>query len=174
MIVNMYDDFASGHSLNKELIFNNGFTIIELIVAIVIMTLILSVGIANFRGYSQKQAIVAVYRQLKGDLRNTQAEALAGKKPTGCNGVLAGYTFSLTSSQSYQITPSCSGGFTGTAKTVSIVAKYPDVTITLSPAGPIIFQNLGKGTKSAADYVFTITQAGTSVTLTVTPGGEVN
>lgn len=58
---------------------NYGFTLVELLVSLVVISILVGLGYANFRKYSQKQALWAAARQIEGDLRLTQSYALSGK-----------------------------------------------------------------------------------------------
>jgi prepilin-type N-terminal cleavage/methylation domain-containing protein len=97
-----------------------GFTLIELIVSIFIISVLVSLGYANFRRYAQKQALWAVARQIEGDLRLAQSYAMSGKDATSCSvgTYLYGYRLVKSNSSSYKIQSACrnpqDGSFTYT------------------------------------------------------------
>ncbi|MFZ5932783.1 MAG: GspH/FimT family pseudopilin [Patescibacteria group bacterium] len=154
----------------------NGYTFVELLVALTIVGLIFGIGYVNFRDFSRRQALAGQARSVKGDLRLAQENALAGNKPSAiaCNSpnTLDSYNFDVVSSGNYRIVASCSGG----TVIVKDVFLPSDVTISGS-LDPIIFKILGQGTNiaSGAAATITLTQAATGNTrvVTVSSGGEI-
>jgi len=86
-----------------------GFTLIEMIVAITLMMILLGVTISGYASYNSKQNIKQAALNLKSNLRTARTNAMSGKKPLECTveETLIGYEVSFTTS-SYTITPRCS------------------------------------------------------------------
>lgn len=153
-----------------------GYTFIEVLVGLVIITLIFAFGYAGFREFARRQTIISAVRSLKGELRLAQEQALAGKKPddVNCNApnTLQGYYFRVTSSTSYKIEALCSGG------TVDVKEKevISPLTISTPSPNPILFKVVGQGTNiPSGDATITITlpASGQSSDITVSSAGEI-
>jgi len=155
---------------------NSGYTFIEILVALTIVSLIFGIGYVSFRDFSRRQALQGVVRSIRGDLRLAQEEAISGQKPLDifCNSpnTLSGYYFDLITPNNYRLVAQCSGGNV-TSKDVTVAA---DISIAVSQ-DPIVFKVLGQGTNvpQATPAVITLTQAGTANTaiITITSTGEI-
>ncbi|KKW14527.1 MAG: hypothetical protein UY55_C0007G0003 [Candidatus Jorgensenbacteria bacterium GW2011_GWB1_50_10] len=154
----------------------SGYTFIEILVALTIVSLIFGIGYVSFRDFSRRQALQGVVRSIRGDLRLAQEEAISGQKPLDifCNSpnTLSGYYFDLITPNNYRLVAQCSGGNV-TSKDVTVAA---DISIAVSQ-DPIVFKVLGQGTNvpQATPAVITLTQAGTANTaiITITSTGEI-
>lgn len=153
----------------------NGYTLVELLIGITIVSIIFGVGLAGYRDFSRRQALTGVSKQLKGDLRLIQQLALTGQKPEGVScDTLNSYTFSRTSSSTYDLIANCKSS-TGVAsspifKTVDLGTS---VTFTSTNA-TIAFKVLGQGTDLSATNTITLTHtSGNQVVMTVGIGGDV-
>lgn len=156
-----------------------GYTLIEILVAITIASLLFGIGYVSFREFSRRQALAATSRSLKGDLRLTQELALSGKKPTsGCN-TLDGYNFRVSAPSSYTIgavcgVNNCSNNSNFCLKTVTLASG---VTINTPSVNPILFKVLAQGTNIGAgsSTTITLTQGGTGsvVNVMVSASGEI-
>jgi prepilin-type N-terminal cleavage/methylation domain-containing protein len=149
-----------------------GYTLIEIIVVIGIMALIFTFGYATYRDFSRRQALAAVVRSFKGDLRLAQEYAASGKKPEGCGGDLSGYRVSIWVDK-YSIKSVC-GGLVDIGKTD---ITFPD-GITVSSTNPsFTFKILGQGTDivGGSPLVITLTQVATEneAKITITNTGEI-
>jgi prepilin-type N-terminal cleavage/methylation domain-containing protein len=99
----------------------SGFTLIELLVVISVMVLIFGLGYANFRGFRRRQMVESAARQIRGDLRLAQEQALAGAKPATDCPTLNGYNFyPRLAERRYEIVPNCEGGFPAPIKSVEL------------------------------------------------------
>jgi len=122
-----------------------GYTLIELLVGIIILSILFSVGYASFRKYSRRQVLVSFTRKVKGDLSLAREMSISGEKPDNnfCNSpnTLSGYNFRVTPDESYVLEALCSGG------TVQIkeVDVQDDLSLVVSD-NPIFFKVLSKGT----------------------------
>lgn len=173
----------------------NGFTLIEILVSLTIISLLVGVGYAGFRDFSRSQALEAVTRELRGELRAAQSLASSGYKPsnpthvceynpsTMVDNYLRGYNISAFSS-SYVLFAICTGG-TFAVKRVYLPTDYtiwrdylPDDSIT-TQMDPQYFmlKALSQGTNlpTNASVRFTITNTKTGATsiVTVTSSGEI-
>jgi prepilin-type N-terminal cleavage/methylation domain-containing protein len=145
-----------------------GFTFIELLIAVVIMALILGVGFANYRGFQQRQQLIAAARAFKSDLIYARQQALSGTKPAGCV-VLDWYRVKRADldSYSYEIHAFCDAG------AANVTVKTVTTEVQLS-AFNVDFKVLGRGTNLSSDLTITLTDDTGTATVVVTPGGDVN
>lgn len=109
-----------------------GFTLIELIVVMSIISLIFGIGIVRYQDFNRTQTIKSANLNLKNNLRDIQAKASAGVKPaTGCT-TLLGYQVWWVDNSTYRARAYCSDGGGG--------GVGPNVFYTLPP-GIIFGQN---------------------------------
>lgn len=150
-----------------------GYTLIEVLIVVSILTIIFTVGFARYRDYERRQKVVTITRQVKGDLRLAQEEALSGRKPSGCTGVLNGYFFRRLNSSTYVIQANCTNA-TIEVKRVELILG---TTINFSSGDSILFKPIGSGTDipSGVDTLITVSFAPYSYTqvITITSGGEI-
>ena len=139
-----------------------GYTLIEILVALTILSVVFAVGFAGFRDYSRRQELETLTRQLRGDLAKAREDALAGIKSTSasCNGAntLLGQGFSVGSNLGiyfYRFFYHCSSA-TVLNRTVNVPSGY---SINWSPNVYFYFKSVGQGTSMTA---------GTSTTITIT------
>lgn len=155
----------NGFTLIKKLM-KKGFTLIEILTATSIMTLLFGIGMIRYNEFNQTQTLKQTALKLKNDLRMVQNKALAGEKPAlGCT-VLDGYKVTFTAT-TYQYQATCSPAALGPATTYSLPAS---VSFSSYPSS-IIFKVLGQGVNAAG----TICLAGFSkyYKLVVTVSGEI-
>ena len=152
---------------------NAAFTLVELLVVLSISGIIMGVGFAGFRQYSQRQVLFAAAREVRSDLRLLQAKAISGvKEPdiiTSCAGkFLDGYRFDIISTTQYRMSVLCSG-VVYNIKDKSIASGF---TITATPE-PILFKVLGQGTDIiGSSSIITLTQTATNKPITITVSAE--
>ena len=158
-----------------------GYTLIEILVVITIISILFLTGFASYREFSRRQELVSAVRQVQGDLRQAQENAIASKKPAGCGALdaLDGYRFVVIPANSYEIRWDC-GGSTGLDRSVTLPAgiTISGLSTPLTPPNAILFKTLGQGTNipgATGSTSFTLTQAnyGKSATITVTAAGEI-
>jgi prepilin-type N-terminal cleavage/methylation domain-containing protein len=166
------------HDMQKFSIsnFQNGYTLVEILVTLTIIALLFSFGYASFRDYSRRQALSNAVSMIQGDLRIAQGDAVTGQKPAGCSTTLAGYNFRVvaTSPAEYIIEAVCGA----TTTTVKDVTMDPGITLNTPSPNPLLFKVLDQGTTAgagASNWKLTFTQAGTNntATVTVTSGGDI-
>ena len=170
------------NSERKKLLVNGGFTIVELIVGIVIISLLMTLGTAGYRDFTRRQAVVVGKRQLVAELRELQADALAGRKPDMCTGNLSGYWFLLSNTggggatAEYRTWAECAGA-PGTRLDERVHTMNPGLSVAPPAENPIVFRTLTQGTDLAAvsvDIVISNSPASSnSQTITVFRNGEI-
>jgi prepilin-type N-terminal cleavage/methylation domain-containing protein len=155
-----------------------GFTLVELLVVVVSMTILFSLGYANYRDFARRQILAGAVRTTKADIRLTQEFAFASRKPSSCGDTdtMIGYIFQRVSASSYEIVASCSSGLFPSRR-VDLSDKYGGVVI--QPFSQILFKVLGQGTDitsgGSVDIVLELPTAGAGYTqtITVTSAGEI-
>lgn len=151
-----------------------GYTLIEILVGVSIISLIFSFGYISYRDFARRQSLLGNARSLKADLRLAQEQALSGKKPSSvaCSGegTLIGYDFYLDSATSYVIQANCTGGLVDD-KTVETSSE---ISLTAVP-NRFTFKVIGKGTSLSDSAIITLTQNVTENTqvIVVSPEGEI-
>lgn len=133
-------------SLRENLVFVRGFTIIELLVVMSVMSILFGLGFARYRDFQRRQYVVSAARQVVADLELTKELALSGHKPAGCT-ELNGFSFYRVGSGAvfYRIDASCTNGdvpYKGNT-------PMPGGTTLSDFPNPITFFTLAKGTNVA-------------------------
>ncbi len=154
-----------------------GYTLIEILVGLTIISLLFGFGYVSFRDFSRRQALNGSLKQIQGDLRLAQSSASAGQKPDDsfCNtpNILDSYNFKVYSANEYNIEVNCTGGIV-ISKEVTLPSE---ISISTPSPNPIQFKILGQGTNvpAGAGTIITLTQSGTNdqATVTITAGGEI-
>lgn len=151
-----------------------GFTLVEILVVLGIMSGIILIGIVSYRDFNRRQQLVETAKSLQQDLQLAQQKALSGEKmgcPSAATNILVGYavTFALSS---YSIVLDC---FTGSDPVIKTVPLPGDVTKT-SGSSSITFKVLGQGTTDVIDSSVTLTQGSTgkSAVISVTRTGSIS
>jgi len=153
-----------------------GFTLIELLIVISIVSILFLVGYANFRDYARRQALVGITKQIQADLRYTQAQAIEGKRVTGCTAgrPLDGYNFFVVDSTHYRVEAACAA----TAVVIKTVTLASDFSISTPAVNPIVYKALAQGTTIPVNQSVTIRVTQTSTTKTsdvvITDGGFIS
>ncbi|OGM05200.1 hypothetical protein A2125_01710 [Candidatus Woesebacteria bacterium GWB1_43_5] len=151
--------------------FRRGYTLVEILVSITIISIVFGAGYVAFREFARRQTLVSAVRGFTADLRVAQSQALAGKKPEKpeCDlpYELTGYNFEITSSSSYKVEAKCTGG-TVLIKNSNVPAE---VSVSAGTANPILFKILGGGTNVVGVSTITLSAYGQSQQITVGTGG---
>lgn len=71
--------------------FKPGFTLIELMVSVTLISLLVSFGISAYTKSQQRQVIRTATAQLADSLDSLHQQALIGKRPDTCTGAFQGY-----------------------------------------------------------------------------------
>jgi len=93
----------------KRLAHRPGFTLVELMIAVVIGSVLFSGGLAAYRGFGDRQTLKQAGATFQSNLRLFQQKALSGKKPSEClaGDVFEGVEVSYVNETSYLATPIC-------------------------------------------------------------------
>lgn len=165
-----------------------GYTILELLIVIVSMTLLFGIGFANFRQYQKRQKLEAVARQVLADLRWTQEQALAGVKPNSTpdnpcetpGSILLNYSFVRSNPSTYHIEATCTAGSYIAKGDVDLQASGIQMSVFLPPTIPpnrLQFLPLGKGVENLnsgySEMTLTQVASGATRVIRVTTGGEI-
>lgn len=153
---------------------NFGFTLVEILVVLGIMSGIILIGIVSYRDFNRRQQLVETAKSLQQDLQLAQQKALSGEKsacPSSGTNILLGYSITFTSS-TYSIVLDC---FTGSDPVVKTIPLPTDITKTTG-ASSITFKVLGQGTTDTIDSSVTLTQGSTGKTavISVTRTGSIS
>ena len=147
-----------------------GYTLIEILVGLTIIGILFAVGYVGFREFSRRQQLSGVVKQLKGDLRLAQAQALSGQNE-GCTSSLDGFSIDILDTQSYEIGAVCLGS------PQSKIVNIPGGVTIASSVDPILFKVLGQGTNipqgQQAELTLTQGETGTSAQVFVSYAGEI-
>lgn len=156
-----------------------GYTLIELIIVIAIMSLLVGVGVAGYRDFSRRQDVQNSARTLIADLRVAQGAANSGEKPTGCN-ALNGVVVDVTSATSYTLCYACNVNYAGQSCsqlgfTMKQVTTPAGTSLSVVGTQPILFRVLGRGTNLNATTTINVTSgtSGATRAVTVNPGGRI-
>jgi len=86
-----------------------GFTLIELMIAVVIGAVLFSGGLAAYRGFGDRQTLKQAGATFRSNLRLFQQKALSGEKPSEClaDDVFEGFEVSYVNETSYLAAPIC-------------------------------------------------------------------
>lgn len=103
-----------------------GFTLMEILITIAVSGIILSVGMVQYIQFNRTQTLKAAAQTLKNNLRDTQAKAATGLKPTQCNSgsTLNGYIVSYVDATRYQTIADCTGTPPATTYTLPPDTKF--------------------------------------------------
>ncbi len=151
-----------------------GYTLIEILVGMSVISLIFSFGYISYRDFARRQSLLGNARRLKADLSLAQEQALAGKKPSSAacsgEGSLNGYDFYVDSATSYKIQANCAGGLVDD----KVEEISSEISLTASP-NRFTFKVIGKGTSLSVPAIITLTQTvtGNTQTITVSPEGGI-
>jgi len=93
----------------------SGFTLIELMIAIAIGSVLFSGGLAAYRGFGDRQTLKQAGATFQSNLRLFQKKALSGEKPSEClsGDVFEGLEVSYVNETSYLATPICQAAIPG-------------------------------------------------------------
>lgn len=150
---------------------NRGYTLIELLIVLFIMAVLLGTAVMSYRDFNRRQVVTSAVRQIRADLRLAQSEALAGRKPAGCDTstrTLNSYSFRRVSASSYAIEATC--GNPDQNYSVRSTSLPSGVTMDNFNPNPISFKTIGDGTTLTigTSILITVHATGTNYTETVT------
>ena len=143
-----------------------GFTLIEIMIAVVVGGILFSGGIAAYRSFGEKQAVKQAGNTFRINLKLFQQKALSGEKPVECLGSISGYRVSYVNESSYSLQVDCSVSDPG----ISTVSLGENVYFT-SDWGEVFFGVLQTQVSGAGDVE--ITNGDFIYTVTVEPIGVI-
>ena len=158
---------------------SSGFTLIEIVVTLAVLTILISTTFVGFNKYSLNQKLNSATDNLKNTINEAKADALSQVIRTStCNSslmTLKGYQVYLANSTTYNLKEICANS--------SGTLSYPDLKTIVLDSGltvsntPIsinfLIQSSGGGIESQVDQQITISAGGSSRTVTVTPDGTI-
>jgi len=143
-----------------------GFTLIELLITITIITLLFSIGMAQYNRFNRRQILVKAKDELVSNLRLAQSKSLAAEKPNDCSDVLTGHKIKFINNQNYKIVAVC-------GDEIDLKTDIVLPTGVTKQAGPneVFFRVLSQG--SPTDATITLSGFGETTTIAVTTSGEI-
>lgn len=175
MALIQYKTLSMKRQLNKS-----GFTLIELIVAVGILILILSVGMANYITFNKRQKLNSTASEIQSYIQLAQSKAESSEIPAVAKPCNELQYYGLRTNvdginNSLELTIHCSNYVTGPI----LLKSYP------LPAGVVIspfdlqFQTLYKGIADATDdtkteWTITVSDDPEVYRFILTSGGEIN
>lgn len=160
-----------------------GFTLIEILIAITISSLLLGFAATSFRDFQSTQEIEQAQQLLKSNLRYAQSQALAGVKETesGCTGDLVGWYVLLTSN-AYEVRSRCA--FSSPANANKSVTLASGMVISFAAGPVILFQPVNQSAAflssisdlpdtSPSDTRITLSKGSRNSTMTVRRTGDI-
>lgn len=151
--------------------YKRGFTLIEIILAISISSILLWQGLVRYNEFNRRQQVEQAAQDFVSVLRNAQNRAITGDKPaSGCS-KLEGFQVSPTlSSNTYYVAAVCDGGALVERRTESLRSKF----VKFSAGSTITFSSL-YGTSNGASFTISHIVAGVApATITVSEGGSIS
>ncbi len=106
--------------------FQSGFTLLELLIVIAVLSLMIVFVMPNIRNIKDEQALNSVVLELQSNIRFAQNNALSGTKCASSNESASEWRFTVIDNSSYQIEASC---VSGSSPTKSYSFKSQNVVI---------------------------------------------
>lgn len=147
---------------------HDGFTLVELLIVIAIIALAGGWIISGYRGYTEKQKVIAEAFKLKSYLRQAQAKAISGYKPSSCSGDLVGYDVTFAAGV-YNINLHCTGSNTP----VESITLPQNITIDTG-IGTITFLPLTQGVSAAWSVRFKSSATADTASITISQSGDIS
>jgi len=147
---------------------NTGFSLVELLVVMTIISVLMGVGMMSFSNIQQDQTLKKAASQVRSTLYEARQMAFFGKRPAGCttpfNGVQVSCAGGLGTS-SLTLESSC-GSPPSTYLSLKTVTFDKSVNLTCPPS--IEFTSVTQNVSSSADYVIVVGTKNNTVTVTNT------
>lgn len=152
--------------------FKSGYTLVEILIGLTIISIVFSIGVASYREFSRRQELNGYIKKTISDIRLIQQKALSGQKPDASLGSctrLDAYSLVTNGGSSYSIVANCVNGNV-TIKSVDL----GNITVTATTA-VTRFKVLGLGTDLPSDNTLTFrsTLTGNTSSLIIGKGGDV-
>jgi len=143
-----------------------GYTLIELLITITIITLLFSIGMAQYNRFNRRQILVKAKDELVSNLRLAQSKSLAAEKPVECTDTITGHKVKFINNQNYKIVAVC-------GDEVDLKTDIVLPTEVKKTDGPdeVFFRVLSQG--SPTDAAITLSGFGETQIITITTAGEI-
>lgn len=149
----------------KKFCWQEGFSLIELLVVVSISLLTIGGGVAAYLDFNQRQDVIEVGRNLESALEAARIKARAGEKPSGCPTLIGYQVFVDSIANTAQLRAICQGG-----AVVTITDYELSKAVTISNDMTVNFRTLHGGSGGGAVYVGA---GGKYYTVEVGPGGNI-
>lgn len=168
-------DFSVMTTHTSQLVSQNGYSLIELVVVVGLMVLLMGGGIAAFSSFNDRQKAVEGARTLQSWLRTAQSRARALEKPPGCDQLHSYRVSTITNSDTVETVAVCNAandelgatfltlpeGLTlQTTATLDFLVLHGGIEINQSAASAVDLVVSGGGGFSNSRYGFTVTKGG--------------
>ena len=149
-----------------------GFSMVEMIVVFMILGILATSGITVTQRSGRRQSVQSAAEQIRGALRQAQAQALAGRK-VNCVNPLDSWNVNFTAT-GYSIDEECKLAVGGEIKSGSLVNLRVGVKVTTLPSpNPIRFKVLGHGTDITGSTTLTVTNQEETASVIISSTGEI-
>ena len=153
----------------KNFKFSAGFTLLELLITISIITLLFTIGIASYQNFNRTQIVNQTVKELKENLRLVQSKALSGEKTSACGAnTLIGWQINFTDSNTYKIQVLCSA----TPSDVKTIDLTGDLVKTAGP-NTVLFRVLARGVDGSGEIIIKGFGSTKVASVTVSNTGEI-
>ncbi|MEK7513537.1 MAG: prepilin-type N-terminal cleavage/methylation domain-containing protein [Patescibacteria group bacterium] len=129
-----------------------GFTLIELMVVVAISAVVMSGGIAAYRGFADKYQIKQAGSEFQTNLKLFQRKAMSGEKPTECLGGFEGIRVRRIDASNYAFQAQC-----GTVDGDEQIIALPEGTIFNTANFDLFFATLNSAVTGAQTVEITAT-----------------
>ena len=148
---------------------NSGFTLIEILISVSILSLITGLSLASFSRITTNQSLTTAENDLVSMLQLVKSRAQSQVKPSGCTDTdTLGYWYVyLQNTTSYYDAAACGAKYVGDK-----LITYPTGVTMSSPVQPIWF-HVGDGTVPNGRTLVTLTSSGQTKTIVVYPDGRI-
>jgi prepilin-type N-terminal cleavage/methylation domain-containing protein len=147
-----------------------GFTLIEIVVTILISLVITSGLVINYNDFNSTQVLKQAALTLKNDLRFLQSKAANGEKPSPCVS-LTGWTITFASA-SYSYQANCDGSLVGNKTDILF---SPAISLSPIPVpNSVTFNVLTRGTDLPAPVSVILNTRNKRYTLQISPSGDIS
>jgi len=148
-----------------------GFTLIELLIAISIITILFSIGTAQYMKFNRQQILNQTVLELRTNLTQARNMALAGKKE--CDGTFDGILVKFDyGNDDYTVYSSCDNQDIDKLVEIGFYELKQGVDLSNGPA-EILFKALTGGTDLDSDKTITLSLSGIDVGVKVSPSGKI-
>jgi len=148
-----------------------GYTLIELLIVITLITLLFTLGMAQYNRFNRRQILIKAKDELTSNLRLAQSKSLAGEKPDTCGAeILTGHKLIFENdNQNYKIMAVC-----GNDEEVKVGLSLPIGVTKISGPDEIFFKGLSQGTDIVNQVEIVLEDSsGETRIITITSTGEI-